>query len=144
MQRVDVVDGAGEEVAAAPAGQRGGHSGCEAVVEPQPPAGQRAEGGIVADEALCVAQRPAQEGEDLDRGQDADQGREAGPQRGAPDDVARPSEQADRRRRGRQAQQAGQRQPPVGRARLGQDTPEGSRPRLTARPPAGGRPAREG
>ena len=126
LQGVDVVDGAGEQVAAAPPGQRGGHPGGQAVVEPQPPAGQRAQRGVVADEAFGVAQRPAEEGEHLDGGQDADEGGQAGAQRGPADDVARPGQQADGRRGGGQAEQPRQRQPPVGRARLGQDAAERS------------------
>ena len=40
LQGVDVVDGPRQQVAAAPPGQRGGHPRGEAVVEPDPPAGQ--------------------------------------------------------------------------------------------------------
>ncbi len=140
LQRVDVVDGARQQVAAAPSRQGGGHPGGQAVVEPDAPAGERAQRGIVADQALGVAQRSAQERQHLDRGQDADERGQAGSQRGASDDVARPRQQADGRRGRSQAQQAGQGEPPEGRARLRQDAPEGSRACLTARPPAGGRP----
>ena len=127
LQGVDVVDGAGQQVAAAPPGQRGGHPGGEAVVEPHPPARQRAQRGVVADEAFGVAQRPAEEGQHLDRGQDADERGQAGLQRGAADHVARPGQQADGGRRGGQAEQPRQGEPPVRRARLGQDAPERSR-----------------
>ena len=77
LQRIDVVDGAGQQVAAAPSCQRGRHPGGEAVVEPHPPARQRAQGRVMADEPLGVAQRSPQEGQHLDRGQDADQRRQA-------------------------------------------------------------------
>ena len=76
LQRVDVVDGAGEQVAAAPPGQRGRAPGGRGSRRATAASGSaRAQRGVVADEALGVAQRPAQEGEHLDRGQDARPGR---------------------------------------------------------------------
>ena len=75
----------------------------------------------MTDEPFGVTQRAPEEGEHLDRGQDADEGGQAGPQRGAADDIARPGQQADGRRRSGEAQQARQRQPPIRRAWLGQD-----------------------
>ena len=107
LQRVDVVDGPGQEVAAAPARQAGRHPRRQAVVEPDPPPGQGPQRGVVADQAFGVAQRAAQEGEHLDRGQDADDGAEARAQRGPADDVARPGQQADGGRGRGQAEQPG-------------------------------------
>ena len=118
LQRVDVVDGPHQQVAAPPPRQRRGHPRREAVVEPDPPAREGAERGVVADEALRVAEWSAEEGEHLDGGQDADDRVEPRPQGGPAHHVARAGQQADGRRSGRQAEEPGEREPPVGRARV--------------------------
>ena len=128
LQGVDVVDGAGQEVAAAPPGEGGRHAGGEAVVEPHPPPGQRAQGGVVAHQPLLVAQRPAEEGQHLDGGQDADDGIEAGPQGRPADHVAGPGQEADGRGRGGEAQQARDGEAAVGGAGFARGRGAGSRP----------------
>ena len=153
LQRVDVVDGPGQEVAAAPPGERGRHPGREAVVEPHPPAGERAQRGIVADQAFGVAQRPAQEGEHLDGGQDADERGQAraAARRGRRRSPTRPAGRWWRRRRpGRAARPgpAARRACPARRGRGAADAPcAGSRrdrQREAARPPAGSPRRRSG
>ena len=121
LEVVDVIDGPGEEVAAAPAGERGRHARREAVVEPHAPARECAQRGVVADQALGVAQRPAEEGEHLYDGEDAGDGGEARAQRGASQHVARAGQQPDGGGSRGEPEETGQGEPGVGGARLGQD-----------------------
>ena len=58
LQRVDVVDGAAQEITAAPPDQGRGHArGDSRSYSQTRQSGQRAQGGVVADEAFGVAQR---------------------------------------------------------------------------------------
>ncbi len=125
LQRVHVVDRPGEQVPAAPPGERGRDARGQAVVEPDAPAGQGPQGGVVADQALGVAQGPAQEGQDLDGRQYAGQGAQPGRESGAAEDVARSGQEPDGGRRRGQTEQSGQRQASVGRPGFGQDAADG-------------------
>ena len=128
LERIDIVDGAGQEVAAAPSGQGGRNARGEAVVQPHAPAGQRAQRGIVADQSLFVAEGPAQEGEHLDGGQDADDRAQPRPQGRSSHHVARPGEEADGRGCGGQPEETREREAAVGGAGLGEHAAQRSSP----------------
>ena len=139
LERVDVVDGPGQQVAAAPPGQRRRHPGRQAVVEPDPPAGQGPQRGVVADQTLAVAQRAAEEGQDLDHGQDADQRAQTRAQRGPADHVARAGQQADGGGGRGQSEQAGQGQAPVAGCPARRGSGAASRASRGHQPPGVGR-----
>ncbi len=128
LEGVDVVDRPGQQVATAPAGEGRGDTRGEAVIEPHSPPGQGPQGGVVAHETLLVAQRPAQEGQHLDRGQDPDERVEPGPKCGPAHHVPRPRQQADGGGGGRQPEQSGEGEPPPGGARFGQDAAQRAAP----------------
>ena len=65
LQRVDVLDDAGQQVAPPEGGQPGRGQPLEPLVDPHPEVGQQPEGGVVADQPLLVAEEAAGEPEEL-------------------------------------------------------------------------------
>ena len=111
LERVDVGDEAAQEVARAEAGKPGGHQRLEPGEEPDAERRQRAQRGVVRDQALEVAKHPARDPEEADRDDHDAELEDRRVQRGPRDQVARGRHQADAGADRERPEQDAERQP---------------------------------